>query len=99
MDAPIFEGTAEVSGKHLPLVYESPASTAVTAIKDNHAVGAVAAYDRIPFTSASASFTFNTDNCVSRSTHLRPIGCIGFTFLDTLMEPTFQQLDRAISVS
>ncbi|BBN05669.1 hypothetical protein MPTK1_3g15020 [Marchantia polymorpha subsp. ruderalis] len=65
LDAPIFEGTAEVSGKHLPLVYESPASTAVTAIKDNHAVGAVAAYDRIPFTSASASFTFNTDNCMA----------------------------------
>ncbi|KAL2635099.1 hypothetical protein R1flu_006578 [Riccia fluitans] len=76
LDAPIFEGTAEVTGKHLPLVFESPDSAATAAIKDNVAVGAVAAYDRIPFTSASASFTFNTDNCIAELYGMRavPVG-------------------------
>ncbi|KAL3692761.1 hypothetical protein R1sor_006412 [Riccia sorocarpa] len=76
LDAPIFEGTAEVTGKHLPLVFESPDSAAIAAIKDNLVVGAVAAYDRIPFTSASASFTFNTDNCIAELYGIRavPVG-------------------------
>lgn len=65
LDAPIFEGSAELAAKQRALVYDAPPTVATQIIKENELSGAVAAYDRVPFASASASFTFNTDDCVS----------------------------------
>lgn len=49
----------------MTLTYDSPPSAAIDAVRKNLERGAVAAYDRVPFVSASSSFTFNTDNGVS----------------------------------
>jgi hypothetical protein len=67
LDCPIFEGSIETTGKNMSLTYDTQPSAAVDAIQKNIEKGAVAAYDHVPFTSASASFTFNSDNCVSFS--------------------------------
>lgn len=42
-----------------------PASFASEAVLKSKEAGAVAAFDRVPFSYLSANFTFNTDNCVS----------------------------------
>lgn len=67
LDCPIFEGSIETTGKNMSLTYDTQPSAAVDAIQKNTEKGAVAAYDHVPFTSVSASFTFNSDNCVSFS--------------------------------
>ncbi|CAM6097615.1 unnamed protein product [Calypogeia fissa] len=76
LDAPIFEGSAELAAKQKALVYEAPHTVATHAIKENEHGGAVAAYDRVPFASASASFTFNTDDCMAELYGVRaaPVG-------------------------
>lgn len=62
LDSPIFEGSVETTGRNMTLTYDSPPSAAIDAVRKNLERGAVAAYDRVPFVSASSSFTFNTDN-------------------------------------
>lgn len=65
LDAPIFVGSGMVSRKISYAVSDVPASSASEAMLKNKEAGAVAAFDRIPFSYLSANFTFNTDNCVS----------------------------------
>uniref|UniRef100_A0A7N0VLC3 Translocation and assembly module TamB C-terminal domain-containing protein n=2 Tax=Kalanchoe fedtschenkoi TaxID=63787 RepID=A0A7N0VLC3_KALFE len=65
LDAPIFVGSAMVSRKISHLIPENATSPAFEAMIKNKEAGAVAAFDRIPFSYLSANFTFNTDNCVA----------------------------------
>ncbi|XP_010254207.1 PREDICTED: uncharacterized protein LOC104595255 isoform X2 [Nelumbo nucifera] len=65
LDAPIFVGSGMVSRKTTHSLSELPASFASEALIKNREAGAVAAFDRIPFSYVSANFTFNTDNCVA----------------------------------
>lgn len=65
LDIPIFEGSVETTGRNMTLNYNTPSSPAICAVRKNLEKGAVAAYDHVPFMSASTSFTFNTDNGVS----------------------------------
>lgn len=65
LDAPIFVGSGLVSRKLSGSAADVPASAAYDAIMKNKEAGAVAAFDRVPFSYVSANFTFNTDNCVS----------------------------------
>ncbi|GKV06507.1 hypothetical protein SLEP1_g18400 [Rubroshorea leprosula] len=65
LDAPIFVGSGMVSRKISYAVSDVPASSASEAMLKNKEAGAVAAFDRIPFSYLSANFTFNTDNCVA----------------------------------
>lgn len=44
---------------------DNPASVASEALAASKEAGALAAFDRIPFSYVSGNFTFNTDNCVS----------------------------------
>lgn len=64
LDAPIFVGSGMVSRKISYSVSDVPSSTASEAMLKNKEAGAVAAFDRVPFSYLSANFTFNTDNCV-----------------------------------
>lgn len=45
-------------------------TSASEAILKSKEAGAVAAFDRVPFSYLSANFTFNTDNCVSIFEHI-----------------------------
>ncbi|KAL9679738.1 hypothetical protein QQ045_017604 [Rhodiola kirilowii] len=65
LDAPIFVGSAMISRKFAHLISENPTSAALEAMVKSKEAGAVAAFDRIPFSYLSANFTFNTDNCVA----------------------------------
>ncbi|XP_077225871.1 protein TIC236, chloroplastic-like [Tasmannia lanceolata] len=65
LDAPIFVGSGMVSRKTANAVMEFPTSSASEAVIRNKDAGAVAAFDRIPFSYVSANFTFNTDNSVA----------------------------------
>lgn len=65
LDAPIFVGSGLVSRKLSSSVGDVPTSPAYEAIMKNKEAGAVAAFDRVPFSYVSANFTFNTDNCVA----------------------------------
>lgn len=65
LDAPIFVGSGLVSRKMSYLASDFPPSAASDAVLKSKEAGAVAAFDRIPFSYLSANFTFNTDNCVS----------------------------------
>ncbi|KAK4774964.1 hypothetical protein SAY86_009899 [Trapa natans] len=65
LDAPIFVGSGIVSRKMAHPFPENPACVAYEAIMKNKEAGAVAAFDRVPFSYLSANFTFNTDNCVA----------------------------------
>lgn len=67
LDAPIFVGSGMVSRKMAHSVSDFSASSASEAMMRNKEAGAVAAFDRVPFSYLSANFTFNTDNCVSLS--------------------------------
>lgn len=40
-------------------------TTASEALANSKEAGALAAFDRIPFSNVSVNFTFDTDNCVS----------------------------------
>lgn len=65
LDAPVFVGSGiMVSRKMSYSIFETPPSFASEAIAKSKEAGAVAAFDRIPFSYLSANFTFNTDNCV-----------------------------------
>ncbi|PKI34472.1 hypothetical protein CRG98_045132 [Punica granatum] len=65
LDAPTFVGSGIVSRKIAHPVPEIPSSVAYEAMMKNKEAGAVAAFDRVPFSYLSANFTFNTDNCVA----------------------------------
>ena len=65
LDSPIFEGSVETTGRNMTLTYNTPSSAAIDAVRKHLEKGAVAAYDCVPFVSASTSFTFKTDNGVS----------------------------------
>ncbi|KAJ9563032.1 hypothetical protein OSB04_008192 [Centaurea solstitialis] len=65
LDAPVFVGSGLVSRKLSSSVAGVPTSAAYEAIMKNKEAGAVAAFDRVPFSYVSANFTFNTDNCVA----------------------------------
>lgn len=65
LDAPIFVGSGVVSRKSAHSVSEFPLSSASQAMMKCKEAGAVAAFDRIPFSYLSANFTFNTDNNVA----------------------------------
>ncbi|KAL4579660.1 hypothetical protein LXL04_015816 [Taraxacum kok-saghyz] len=65
LDAPVFVGSGLVSRKLSSAVADVPTSPAYEAIMKNKEAGAVAAFDRVPFSYVSANFTFNTDNCVA----------------------------------
>ncbi|ESQ46688.1 hypothetical protein EUTSA_v10000008mg [Eutrema salsugineum] len=65
LDAPVFVGSCMVSRKIAYMSPDLPASVAYEAMLKNKEAGAVAAFDRVPFSYLSANFTFNTDNCVA----------------------------------
>ncbi|KAK9102138.1 hypothetical protein Sjap_019392 [Stephania japonica] len=65
LDAPLFVGSGIVSRKTANLISAFPVSSASEAVLTGKEAGAVAAFDRVPFSYVSANFTFNTDNCVA----------------------------------
>lgn len=65
LDAPVFVGSGMVSRKISQSSSDFPASCASEAMLKSKEAGAVAAFDRVPFSYLSANFTFNTDNCVA----------------------------------
>uniref|UniRef100_A0A2P2KTP8 Uncharacterized protein MANES_13G069700 n=1 Tax=Rhizophora mucronata TaxID=61149 RepID=A0A2P2KTP8_RHIMU len=65
LDAPIFVGSGMVSRKISSSVSDVRASAAYEAMLKSKEAGAVAAFDRVPFSYVSANFTFNTDNCIA----------------------------------
>ncbi|XP_020247626.1 uncharacterized protein LOC109825238 isoform X2 [Asparagus officinalis] len=65
LDAPLFVGSGVVTRKNSHLISPLPPSCASEAVINNKEAGAVAAFDRIPFSHVSANFTFNLDNCVA----------------------------------
>ncbi|KAJ4952863.1 hypothetical protein NE237_029695 [Protea cynaroides] len=65
LDAPIFVGSGMVSRKTAYSLSEFPPSSASETVMKHKESGAVAAFDRVPFSYVSANFTFNTDNCVA----------------------------------
>ncbi|XP_074570034.1 protein SUBSTANDARD STARCH GRAIN 4, chloroplastic isoform X1 [Curcuma longa] len=65
LDAPILVGSGIISRKFSKTIYDFPPSSASEAVIENKEAGAVAAFDRIPFSHASANFTFNLDNYVA----------------------------------
>ncbi|CAI5478753.1 unnamed protein product [Closterium sp. Yama58-4] len=72
LDAPIFEGTAELAAEPADVdaaVAAVAGSDAAGAVEAWRGEGAVGAYDRVPVTAATANFTFNTDDCVSAELH------------------------------
>lgn len=65
LNAPIFVGSGMVSRRMSQSVSDFPPSAASEAVLKSKEAGAVAAFDRVPFSCVSANFTFNTDSCVS----------------------------------
>ncbi|XP_068647537.1 protein TIC236, chloroplastic [Aristolochia californica] len=65
LDAPIFVGSGAISRRMAPSVPESAPSSATETLVKNKDAGAVAAFDRVPFSNLSANFTFNLDNSVA----------------------------------
>lgn len=77
LDAPVFVGTGMVSRTFSYLPIDTAASVSSEAVSASKEAGALAAFDRVPFSYVSANFTFNTDNCVSlltRTTFYRWMG-------------------------
>lgn len=72
LDAPVFVGSGMISRKTPYSDANFLMSPASEAVQKNKEAGAVAAFDRIPFSHVSANFTFNTDNCVSFNAGLCP---------------------------
>ncbi|KAJ4794147.1 embryo defective 2410 [Rhynchospora pubera] len=64
LEAPVFVGSGIMSRKSLS-VSNMPPSAASEAVLQDKEAGAVAAFDRIPFSHVSANFTYNLDNCVA----------------------------------
>ncbi|KAH9616453.1 hypothetical protein KSS87_018431 [Heliosperma pusillum] len=65
LDTPVFVGSGMVTRKTGPSISDVNVSSASEALASNKDAGAVAAFDRIPFSYLSANFTFNSDNCVA----------------------------------
>ncbi|TKY74672.1 hypothetical protein E2542_SST03435 [Spatholobus suberectus] len=65
LDTPIFVGTGMVSRNFSSLHVDTPATVASEALAKSKEAGALAAFDRVPFSHVSANFTFNTDNCIA----------------------------------
>ncbi|XP_012571674.1 protein TIC236, chloroplastic-like isoform X2 [Cicer arietinum] len=65
LDTPVFVGTGMVSRTLSSLYADTPSTVASEALAKSKEAGALAAFDRIPFSYVSANFTFNTDNCVA----------------------------------
>lgn len=70
LEAPTFEGSAEISSSAADVataVASVPPSTATEAVTRARQQGmaAAGAYDFAPFLSAAATFSFTTDDCVS----------------------------------
>ena len=65
LDAPVFVGSAMVSRTFSQLHVDTPTSAAFEVLVKSKEAGALAAFDRVPFSYVSANFTFNTDDCVS----------------------------------
>lgn len=65
LDAPIFVGSGIISRKTSHSISSLPPSSASETVIKNREAGAVAAFDRIPFSHVSANCTFNLDNCVA----------------------------------
>ncbi|KAL9233913.1 hypothetical protein vseg_008847 [Gypsophila vaccaria] len=65
LETPVFVGSGMVTRKTGPFISDTNTSLASEAVANNKDAGAVAAFDRIPFSYLSANFTFNTDNCVA----------------------------------
>ncbi|KAI4316260.1 hypothetical protein L6164_024257 [Bauhinia variegata] len=65
LDTPVFVGSGMVSRTFSHLYIDPPASAAAEALARSKEAGALAAFDRVPFSYVSANFTFNTDNCVA----------------------------------
>ncbi|XP_050388315.1 protein TIC236, chloroplastic isoform X2 [Argentina anserina] len=65
LHAPIFVGSGMVSRRMSQSVSDYPPSAATEAVFKSKEAGAVAAFDRVPFSCVSANFTFNTDSCVA----------------------------------
>ncbi|XP_027940510.1 uncharacterized protein LOC114194467 isoform X2 [Vigna unguiculata] len=65
LDTPVFVGTGMVSRTFSYLQTDTTASVASEALATSKEAGALAAFDRVPFSYVSANFTFNTDNCVA----------------------------------
>lgn len=65
LDSPVFVGTGMVCRTFSSSQIDTPASVASEALAISKEAGALAAFDRVPFSYVSANFTFNTDNCVS----------------------------------
>ncbi|KAH9324119.1 hypothetical protein KI387_004297 [Taxus chinensis] len=64
LDVPVFVGSAVISKKHNDDL-NMPSSVVSEVVRKNRDIGAVAAFDRVPFSYMSANFTFNSDNCMA----------------------------------
>eukprot|EP01018_Ginkgo_biloba_P034767 Gb_34396 [translate_table: standard] len=62
LDVPIFVGSGVISRKNIHSISNMPSSVAAETVRQNKDAGAVAAFDRVPFSYVSVNFTFNTDN-------------------------------------
>ncbi|KAL9313337.1 hypothetical protein ACSQ67_018789 [Phaseolus vulgaris] len=65
LDTPIFVGTGMLSRTFSSLHVETPTTEASEVLAKSTEAGALAVFDRVPFSHASANFTFNTDNCIA----------------------------------
>ncbi|KAL5144978.1 hypothetical protein HKD37_06G015148 [Glycine soja] len=65
LDTPIFVGTGMVSRTFSSLHVDTPTTVASEALAKSKEAGALAAFDRVPFSHVSANFTFNTDSCIA----------------------------------
>ncbi|KAK8938369.1 hypothetical protein KSP39_PZI010980 [Platanthera zijinensis] len=65
LDAPLLVGSVVVSRKAFYSTPAQHASSASETVAKNKDVGAVAAFDCVPFSHVSANFTFNLDNSVA----------------------------------
>ncbi|CAL5206377.1 unnamed protein product [Lathyrus oleraceus] len=65
LESPVFVGTGMFSRIFSNSHIDNPASVASEALAASKEAGALAAFDRIPFSYVSGNFTFNTDNCVA----------------------------------
>lgn len=65
LDTPIFVGTGMLSRTSSSLHVDTPTTEASEVLAKSMEAGALAVFDRVPFSHVSANFTFNTDNCVS----------------------------------
>ncbi|WVZ19349.1 hypothetical protein V8G54_006671 [Vigna mungo] len=65
LDTPIFVGTGMLSRTSSSLHVDTPTTEASEVLAKSMEAGALAVFDRVPFSHVSANFTFNTDNCIA----------------------------------